>query len=173
MLLESGVHGLSIEGVAAKAGVGKATIYRHWQSKEALISEAIGTIADEIEVPDTGNAIEDFTAVLDGMVEVANDAANSSASAFRKLLAGLMQTPALMDIYKEQFILPRRNVLKQIIEKGIARGQIKADINIDHLIDIIGGSYFYTVIINDEPISADAWLERIQPIIMHGIAPEE
>jgi len=60
ILMDEGVHELSIEGVATKAGVGKATIYRHWKSKEELISEAIGTIADEIEIPDTGNAINDL-----------------------------------------------------------------------------------------------------------------
>lgn len=173
ILIESGVHGLSIEGVAAKAGVGKTTIYRHWKSKDDLISEAIGTIANDIEIPDSGNAINDFTTVLNGMVEVADDATQSSTVAFKKILAGLMENPMLMNIYKEQFVFPRRNALKQIIEKGIVRGQIRKDVQIDHLIDIIGGSYFYTILMNDEPISADIWLARIKPIIMEGISPNQ
>ncbi len=172
-LIESGISGLSIEGVATKAGVGKTTIYRHWKSKEDLISEAIGSLADEIEIPDSGNAINDFTAVLDGMAEVANDAAQSSTAAFKRILAGLMENPALMAIYKEQFILPRRKALKQIIEKGIARRQIREDINIDNLIDMVGGSYFYTILINDAPISADIWLEKMKPILTDGITPRK
>lgn len=172
ILIDSGVHELSIEGVASKAGVGKATIYRHWKSKDDLISEAIGTIANDIVIPDSGNAINDFTAVLNGMVKVAEDATQSSTTAFKKILAGLMESPVLMDIYKEQFIVPRRNALKQIIEKGIEQGQIRKDVQIDHLIDVIGGSYFYTILMNDEPMSAEIWLARIKPIIMEGISPD-
>ena len=172
ILVEFGVHGLSIEGVAEKAGVGKTTTYRHWISKEDLIAEAFGSIADEIEIPDTGNAINDLTTVLNGMIGVANDATQSPA-AFKKILAGLMESPALLNVYKKQFIVPRRNALKQIIEKGIDRGQIRKDIDIDPLIDIVGGSYFYTVLMNDKPVTVDDWLERIKPIIMDGIAPNE
>lgn len=173
ILIDLGVHGLSIEGVAEKAGVGKTTIYRHWKSKEDLIAEALGSLADEIDIPDSGNAIKDFTTVLDGMVEVVDGATQSSSAAFKKILAGLMESPTLMEVYKEQFILPRRHALKQIIEKGIERDQIRKDVNIDHLIDIVGGSYFYTILINDEPLTVDAWLERIKPIIMNGITPRE
>lgn len=106
------------------------------------------------------------------MVDVANDATNSSSRTLKKILSGIIENPALMNIYKEQFIIPRRKVLGQIIEKGIKRGEIDRDITIDHLIDNVGGSYFYTVLINDEQISADVWLERIKPIIMNGIAPK-
>ncbi|MFT9816080.1 TetR/AcrR family transcriptional regulator [Lysinibacillus sp. NPDC056185] len=173
ILRNEGVHGLSIEGVAKAASVGKMTIYRHWKSKEELISEAIGTIADEIEIPDTGNFLIDFTTVLHGMVDVANDAAISSPHTLKKIVSGMIENPALMEVYKEQFIIPRRKVLIEIIEKGIERGEIDRDINIDHLIDIIGGSYFYTILINDEQISADAWIERIKPIIVNGIAPKK
>src|SRR5690625_5248100 len=162
ILMDEGVHELSIEGVATKAGVGKATIYRHWKSKEELISEAIGTIADEIEIPDTGNAINDFTAVLQGMVDITADTIQANTDAFKKILSGLMNSPTLMEVYKEQFIIPRREALKQIIEKGIKRGEINDNINIDHLIDIIGGSYFYSIIINDEPITTEVWVERIK-----------
>lgn len=55
MLFDAGIPRLCIESVAAKTKVGKTTIYRHWHSKEELISEAIGAISGEIEIPDTGN----------------------------------------------------------------------------------------------------------------------
>lgn len=172
ILIESGVHGLTIEGVAAKAKVGKTTIYRHWQSKEDLIAEAFGSIADEIDIPDTGNAINDLTTVLNDMVEVATNVTRST-TAFKRILASLVESPALMNVYKNQFILPRRDALKQIIEKGIKLGQIREDIQIDSLIDIVAGSYFYTVMVNDDQISAREWLRKIKPIIMEGIAPKE
>src|SRR5699024_11156979 len=67
LLIEMGIHSISIEGVAKKAGVGKATIYRHWSTKEALISEAIGAVADEIDIPDTGDVWEDISIVVNGL----------------------------------------------------------------------------------------------------------
>lgn len=172
ILVDSGVHGMSIEGVAEKAGVGKATIYRHWNSKEDLIAEAFGSIADEVVIPDSGNALNDFTAVLNGMVEVTNEATKSSDS-FKRLLTGLVDSPALMEVYKEQFILPRREALRKIIEKGIERGEIHQDTNGDILIDIVVGSYFYNVLMNDAQASIQSWLEKIKPIILGGIGPKE
>jgi|SRR5690625_1359659 len=173
LLIELGVHELTIEGVAEKAGVGKATIYRHWKSKEDLIAEALGSIADEIEIPNTGNAIHDFATVLDDMVKVANDVALSSPTVLKRLMAGLLESPLLMEIYKEKFILPRRKVLNHIIERGIEKGQIRPDINIEYLIDIIGGSYLYNLLINDEQVNVHEWLKEIKPIIKTGITPNQ
>jgi len=107
------------------------------------------------------------------MVDITADTIQANTDAFKKILSGLMNSPTLMEVYKEQFIIPRREALKQIIEKGIKRGEINDNINIDHLIDIIGGSYFYSIIINDEPITTEVWVERIKPIILNGIAPEK
>lgn len=173
ILFDSGVHALSIEGVAAKARVGKTTIYRHWSSKEELMSEAIGAISDEIEIPDTGNVLSDLTMVLKGMADVADQASGSSVQAMRKVLAGLMGSPALMDVYKAQFVNPRRNVLTQIIKKGVTRGEIRQDIDIDNLINIVGGSYFYTILMNETPPSTEEWLKHITPIMLEGIAPRD
>lgn len=172
MLIELGVHELTIEGVAERAGVGKATIYRHWKSKEDLMAEALGSIADEIEIPNTGDAIHDFATVLDDMLKVANDAAQSSPTVLKRLMAGLLESPVLMNIYKEKFIRPRREVLNHIIKRGIEAGQIRPDVNIEHLIDIISGSYMYNLFINDESIHVHEWLEKIKPIMRNGITPE-
>lgn len=171
ILMSNGVHGLTIEGVAKKASVGKTTIYRHWKSKEALISEAIGAIADDIDIPDTGNALNDFTSVIKDLVFVTDDATNTSTITMSKLFAGLIDSPELMEVYKEQFILPRRQALKQIIEKGKERGEIRHDVNPDHLIDIIGGTFLYNTFINNEPLSVDSSFKKMMPIIMKGITP--
>src|SRR5690625_7775296 len=83
------------------------------------------------------------------MMKLTYEPVQSNSNAFKKIFSGLIDSPTLMEVYKEQFIIPRREALKSIIEKGIKRGEIKDDINIDYLIDIIAGSYFYTIIINE------------------------
>ncbi|HLR04017.1 MAG TPA: TetR/AcrR family transcriptional regulator [Virgibacillus sp.] len=169
LLIEMGIHSISIEGVAKKAGVGKATIYRHWSTKEALISEAIGAVADEIDIPDTGDVWKDFSIVLNGLITSFTD--NAPFSAIKKVTAGLMEYPALMDVYREQFINPRYQVLHDILEKGIQRGELREDIDVTGVIQVVGGSYFYTFFLMDTPLSIDDWLAKIKPIIMQGVAP--
>lgn len=170
LLIEAGIHGISIEGVAKQAGVGKATIYRHWDSKDALISEAIGSVADEIDIPDTGDVWKDFSIVLKGLITSLTD--NASFSAIKKVIAGLMESPALMDVYREQFIEPRYQVLHDILYKGIERGELRADIDVTNVIQVVGGSYFYTFFLMESPLSIDDWLAKVKPIIMQGLAPE-
>lgn len=173
LLVEAGVHGVSMEGVAARAGVGKATIYRYWETKEALMSEAIGTIADEIEIPDTGDVLKDLSIVLKGMASVVDKATTTTTSnAVKKVLAGFIDSPALMEVYQEQFVKPRYQVLSEILKKGIARGELRPDINVTHVIQIIGGSYFYSLLMMDGSLSIDDWLAKIKPIIMHGIGAD-
>lgn len=171
VLIESGIHGMSIEGVASKAGVGKATIYRHWDTKEALISEAIGSISDEIEIPDSGDVWRDFSIVLQDLVNSMTD--NAPIDAIKKVIAGLMESPVLMEVYKEQFIYPRYQVLREILEKGMARGELRTDIDVTHVIQLIGGSYLYSMILMDHSMSIDDWLTQIKPMILDGLGPRE
>src|SRR5262245_34265059 len=67
LLVEAGAANLSIDGVAARAGVGKATIYRRWSSKEALVLETLSSDATTIEIPDTGSLRGDLVAYYDGL----------------------------------------------------------------------------------------------------------
>jgi AcrR family transcriptional regulator len=69
MLIEAGAANLSIDGVAHRAGVGKATIYRRWSSKEALVLEALGSDTATLDVPDTGNLRKDLEAYFDVLIE--------------------------------------------------------------------------------------------------------
>ena len=68
MLVEGGAANLSIDGVAQRAGVGKATIYRRWSSKEALVLEALGSDTSTLDVPDTGSLRTDMEAYFDVLI---------------------------------------------------------------------------------------------------------
>ena len=94
LAVEGGLRGLSMEAIAARAGVGKATIYRRWKSKEALFAEAIGSIALNPEVPDTGSVRGDFEAASGAAV------GRMAPEAFRvlpRLMADAGDDPELLE----------------------------------------------------------------------------
>src|SRR4051812_33830739 len=136
LAVEGGLRGLSMEAIAARAGVGKATIYRRWKNKEALFAEAIGSIAVAPEVPDTGSVGGDFAVVSGAAV------GRMAPEAFRvipRLLADAADEPELLEALHEALLRPRRAALGEILRRGIATGELCPDIDVDLVIDMLIG----------------------------------
>jgi AcrR family transcriptional regulator len=136
LAVERGFRGLSMEAIAARAGVGKATIYRRWKNKEALFAEAIGSIALAPEVPDTGSVRGDFEAVSGAAV------GGMAPEAFRvlpRLLADAADDPELLGALRTALLRPRRAALSEILRRGIERGELRADLDVDLVSDMIIG----------------------------------
>jgi AcrR family transcriptional regulator len=137
LAVEGGLSGLSMEAIAARAGVGKATIYRRWKSKEALFTEAIQSIALVPETPDTGS--------VRGDIEVAATAAlgRLTPEAFRlvpRLLAEAGDDTELHAALDAALLRPRRAAIREIFRRGIARGELRADIDIDLAVEMLLGT---------------------------------
>ncbi len=137
LVATDGLHGLSMEAIAARAGVGKATIYRRWKTKEDLIAEALRSIARIPEVPDTGTVRGDLAAAARAGV------GRLSTDAFRvlpKLLAEGGDDPALHAAVDEAVLRPRREGFGVILRRGIERGELRDDLDVDLVIDILLGA---------------------------------
>jgi AcrR family transcriptional regulator len=136
-LLERGYGGMSMEGVAAAAGVGKPAIYRRYRNKAELVAAAIRSILPNIDLPDTGSTLKDLQ-------EVAAQARPMTQGPFPILLGSVMaeqlRQPELMDAFRERIVMPRRGIAKAILTAGIERGEVRRDLDIEQAADAFVGN---------------------------------
>lgn len=135
---ERGFDGLTIEDVAARAGVGKTTVYRRWASKEELVTEAIDRLVAPLQQTDTGSVRTDLVAVvttLQGFLR------GSDAGRILPQVAGeVAQQRPLGRLYVDRVVKPRRAHVAEILRRGIERGEIAPDVDADLVVDQIVGS---------------------------------
>ncbi|GIO35132.1 MULTISPECIES: TetR/AcrR family transcriptional regulator [Paenibacillus] len=171
LMLEFGMNNFSMDDVAARAGVSKPTIYLRWNSKDELITDAFGLAAEQTAIPDTGDALADLRALLENMLASMELSLGSAEVAPHKLVAGMLESPQLLEQYKQNFIAPRRKDYAKILKKGIQKGQIRKDIDEDTLIDLISGAYFYCMLFKPETENPSDWMQKAFTMIQYGISP--
>jgi AcrR family transcriptional regulator len=170
VLLEDGYRGLTMEQVRARAGVGKATLYRRYGSKQELVVEAIRHLNQPIELPDTGSVRADILAVAASVL--AGAARVGFASFVPRLLADAAGDPEMHGIFYDNLVAPRRAVMGEVLRRGVERGELRADLDVELAIDIITGPWVYRLLISGG--DADA-IYRLDPsalldLILGGIA---
>lgn len=135
LLAEVGFSALTVEGVAARAGVGKATIYRRWPSKLPLIVEAFGQLPGMEDV-DTGSLAEDLDRMLRGYLQAFN---STALSAVLPSLAGERAHNAELSKVFDPVSKERRVPLMRALERGVERGEIAADVDLELAADLVVG----------------------------------
>ena len=135
LLVEVGFSGLTVEGVASRAGVGKATIYRRWTSKIPLIVEAFGQLPG-FEDCDTGSLAEDLKQMLKRYLEVFN---TTALSAVLPSLAGERFHNPELSVLFEPVSKNRRQPLLAAFDRARERGEIPSDIDIELAADLVVG----------------------------------
>jgi AcrR family transcriptional regulator len=134
-IMESGYARMSIEGVAARAGVGKTTIYRRYASKQELAAAAITHYANVETLPDLGDTRAEIAAVVGLFREMFVRARISRM--IGTLLAEEATDPELLHVFRERVIWPRRKLLRELLERGQRRGEVRTDLDIEVAIDFI------------------------------------
>jgi len=152
LLDEVGFASMTIEGVAARAGAGKATVYRRWSTKGALAMDALmAEIDPAAPFPDTGSAIEDFRLQLGAVARVFN------RPRLRNMLTGIVlegQTdPELRSAFAHRYMNPRRDQARAVIARGIARGELRADFNEEVLFDQLYGAVYFRLLVSGRPLN--------------------
>ena len=150
LLRQKGYRSVTIEGIAAEAGVGKQTIYRWWPSKAAVILEAFGRhTSSRITMPDRGNVKGDLEAFL---VQAFEMLARESGQMVRSLMSEALLDAKFAVSMREIFIASRRHALREILMRGIKRGEIPSDVDIELVIDLIYGPRWYRLLNNHAPL---------------------
>ena len=140
LFLERGLEGMSIEGVAAKAGVGKTTIYRRWGSKEDLIVAAIDEVIFDVQATDQGSLRADL---IDVAVKVQTIFASPKArQMFGRMVPHVVAGTPLGRAHQERIIGPRFARLDGIVARGIERGELRPDVNSEMVRALMVGPVF-------------------------------
>ncbi len=170
LLGEHGYAAMSVEGVAAAAGAGKATIYRRYRDKKELVMAAMATlIADTGPPPDTGDTRADLVALL--------------AQVQRLLMTGPVlpmagtvlveerRNPDLLEQFREAAIRPGRARLRPVLQRGVQRGHVRPDIDLESVVDVLTGVFFARHLAGrDAPPER---LDSVVELLWRGIAAAE
>ncbi|MEL6580984.1 MAG: TetR/AcrR family transcriptional regulator C-terminal ligand-binding domain-containing protein [Cyanobacteria bacterium J06621_12] len=166
MLIEVGFMDLTIEGVAARAEVGKPTIYRRWKTKSALAMDAfLEAVNPEIAFPDTGMAKEDFRIQMQKLIGLMN---SSKGEVLANVIGCGQANEELMAAFRDNWLTPRREDAKRIFKRGIERGEFKEEIDVEAAIDALYSSLFYRLLLKHQPLT-NKLVDQLLDIVFEGL----
>jgi AcrR family transcriptional regulator len=149
LLSESGFSGFRLEHVAARAGVGKATIYRRWGSKEALAQELLAELAaPHIAVADSENTREELLAAVVNPMRAVTD--TPFGPVIRALLSQIAVNPTLGDPFRATVVQARRREVARVIARGIARGDLRPDADAELATELLVGPVYFRLMFGGE-----------------------
>ncbi len=165
ILIEDGFDKIRMEHVAARAGVGKATIYRHWSSKQALAQEVLSELASPyIAVPDISDTrAELLVTVLHPMRALTE---TDFGPVIRALLSEIARDPELGDPFRDTVVRARRTEVARVIERGIRRGDLRPDLDAEVATEMLIGPVYFRLMFGGALDAAFA--ERIVDEVMQG-----
>jgi AcrR family transcriptional regulator len=172
LIAELGAYEFRTEDVAARAGVGKGAIYRRYGSKDELVTAAIAAlVSEEIVVPDTGSTREDLLVLMREAVELYRGG-SLAGRLMPNLIGAMARKPELARAVREGFLVPRRAALSEVLRRGVARGDLRPDLDFELALDLLGGPLFYRLLITggpiDEPLAAG-----VADLMLRGFSPGE
>jgi AcrR family transcriptional regulator len=165
LLQQTGFPDLSIESIAADADVGKATVYRWWPHKAALVADAFSSSAvDELRFPDTGSVRSDVSTQMKHLVRVFRGRRGRIVAA---LIGGGQSDPELIEAFRDRFMMPRRQEAYGILRRGIARGELPAALDLDLMLDTLYGALYMRFLIRQTGLT-DAFVDQVVNLVMDG-----
>jgi AcrR family transcriptional regulator len=145
LIAEEGLTALSVEAVAARAGVGKTTIYRRWPNKEALVGDALGTVNDELgDLPDLGpdaNARERLVQLVEQVR--CKSPLTRTGQLFPRLLSHGGSHPELFQLFYEKVLDPRRERFRGVLRDGVASGELRPDLDVELAVTALAAPMIY------------------------------
>ena len=162
---EGGFPDLSIEAIASDANVSKATVYRWWPNKAALVADAFTASAeDELQFPDTGSLRSDISLQMRRVIRVFRSERGKVVAA---LLGGGQSDPELIDAFRERFLWPRRRQAYKTLQRGVDRGELPRGSNFDLILDSLYGPIYMRFLIRHDELTED-FAEKVCGIVLSG-----
>lgn len=167
LLIQDGYTRLRLEHIAVRAGVGKATLYRRWRSKEALAQALIADLAaPHLTIEDTGDTRQEMlAAVLNPLKAITETEFGPVILALMSQIAG---NPALGDPFRATVVATRRTEVEKMIARGIARGDLRPDADVSVATELLVGPVYFRLVFGG--VLDDEFAERLVDSIMLGFA---
>jgi len=159
------VHGLTVEGVAARSGVAKTTIYRRWRSKEDLALAALLEVIQEEPKPigHVGGTPAALSAYLGRLID------NLNSKLYGRIVRGLISDlgvdPELARGFRERVLARRVAAVRELLQRGIERGELRRDLDLEVAVDLLLGPIYFRLLISGEPLN-DTFVDRLVRAVM-------
>jgi AcrR family transcriptional regulator len=163
-----GVDGVRCEDVAARAGVGKATLYRRWPGKEDLLIAAFASLKSPLPRPRGESVRDDLIAMLEVMAADVDDPRH--ARQFALLHGEGERYPRLLARYKAEVVEPRRELIRSVLRRGVATGELRPDTDVEIAMLTLTGAVMARSKHDTTP-AAPGFAARVVDELLRGIAP--
>lgn len=168
ILGETGFADLTMEGVASHADVGKATLYRWWPNKGALIADAFASSTTRnLRFPDTGSVETDMSRQMRQLVKVFRSRRGRIVSA---ILAAGQSDKDLIAAFRDRFLWPRRREAYATLKRGIQRGELRKNTDLDLLLDSLYGPIYMRFLIRHGHLNPD-FVDHLCKLVLGGARP--
>lgn len=166
VLDQVGYRAMTIEAIAAQAGVGKKTIYRWWPSKAAVALEALTTSTEaQAPFPDTGSLAEDLLTYFE---QAFPGLQGKSGTVLSGLAAEAQLDPEFAHEFQRVFIVPRKQGLVTLLQRGVSRGELAPNINLEVLADLVYGAKWYRFLLYPAPLDKEFAREIVALVLRLG-----
>ncbi len=158
---------LSIEAIAADAGVGKATVYRWWPNKGALVVDAFASSTEEeLRFPDSGSVYRDMALQMNQFLAVLHSPRGRIVKA---VIAAGQSDPKLLEEFRNRLLRPRRQGAYRTLRRGIERGELPENLDLDLVLDILYGAMYMRFLIRHDELSED-YVNDVCRLVLDGAA---
>ena len=169
LLVEGGVQKLTVEGVAARAGVAKTTIYRRWRDKDELaLAVVLDMVERVVELPELGDTRAELLAFVGAAVEVLGS--TLMGRVMQGLISDLATDPELGVAFRERVVSVRDAEVERLIARGIARGDLRAGTDPQTAHDLLIGPVYYRLLLTGQPLDG-AFATRTVDAVLRAFAP--
>jgi AcrR family transcriptional regulator len=160
----NGFADLTIERVAEEAGVGKATVYRWWPNKAALVADVFaGSVTQKLHFPDTGSVGRDMSQQMQQLVRILR----SRRGHILSVILGAGQSDAtLIRAFRERFLKPRRAEAYTTLRRGMVRGELPPDLDLDLVLDALYGPIYMRFLVGHDALSAE-FVDRLCELVLN------
>lgn len=168
VLADTGFAGFSIAEVAARAGVAKTTVYRRFPTRDDLLAEALERLNDDLPPPpSTGSVRDQLVEALDGIRRRTPD--STRGRILMHVVGEGAREPRLAELVHDRVLAPRRRILSDIIERGMASGELRADLDVTAVIPVLVGPMLYLGMWRMCSAAQQVSVESVVDVLMTGM----
>jgi AcrR family transcriptional regulator len=167
LLQHTGFPDLTIEAIAADAGVGKTTVYRWWPDKGALVVDAFASSTEtKLHFPDTGSVYRDMSLQMNQFLGILRTRRGRIVA---ELLGAGQSDPELLEAFRERFLRPRRQEAYKTLRRGIERGELPKRLDLDLVLDILYGAMYMRFLIRHDELS-ESYVKEVCRLVLGNVA---
>jgi AcrR family transcriptional regulator len=167
LLVERGFAGVTMEGIAARAGVAKQTVYRWWRSKTDVLMDAfLQDLAEDLIPPDHGDLATDLRAYLSRLARFLRE--SDAGAVFRALVAQAQHDPVFAARFRDRYLDEQRHRDQLPLVRARQRGQLPAELDLVTATDQLVGPLYYRVLVTNESVDAD-FTDRLVESFLHNV----